>query len=154
MGGGDLDGALGVDVTNGVNVRLGLGLTRPARAHAVLLLAEQAGALPWPAVRGRGLLGLGGEGGGLGGWGVVATCPHARRRRRGLGERAVVAGRGRCLRHRLAGSAGRGRGHLGKGGAAARWRSVRNLAPRRRRGQQQQVAGPRRRHGRQRHGRV
>lgn len=156
-GGAKLDGALGVYVTDGVTLWVGLGLTRPVRAHAVLLLTEQGGGLPRPAVwavRGWGLLGLEGEGGGLRRWGIVGTCRHARRRRGGLGERGVVTGRVRSLRHRLAGSVGGGRGHLGNGGAAAHWKSVWNLPPRRRRGQQQGVAGPRWRHGQQRHGRV
>lgn len=159
----ELDGALGVDVADGVEVRVGLALTRPARAHAVLLLTEQGGGLPRAAVRpdgGRGLRGLEGEGGGLR-WRRNGGTRHRRarrRRRRHLGERGVVTGGVRRWRHTLAGSAGGGGGggggHLGKGGAAARRRSAGDLAPCRRRGQQQGVAGPRWRDGRQGHGRV
>lgn len=138
----ELDGALGVDVADGVKVRVGLALTRPARAHAVLLLTEQGGGLPRAAVRpdgGRGLRGLEGEGGGLRRRRNVGTR-HRRarhRRRRHLGEGGVVTGGVRRWRHTLAGSAGGGGGgggHLRKGGAAARRRSARDLAPRRRRG--------------------
>lgn len=160
----ELDGALGVDVADGVKVRVGLALTRPSRAHAVLLLTEQGRGLPRAPVRpdgGRGLRGLEGEGGGLRRRRNVGTRHRRARRgrRRHLGEGGVVTGGVRRWRHTLAGSAaggggGGGGGHLGKGGAAARRRSAGNLAPRRRRGQQQGVAGPRWRDGRQGHGRV
>lgn len=163
VGGGlELDGALGVDVADGVKVRVGLALTRPARAQAVLLLTEQGGGLPRAAVRPHGGRGLEGEGGGLRRRRNVGTRHRRARRgrRRHLGEGGVVTGGVRRWRHTLAGSAGGGGGggggggHLGEGGAAARRRSAGNLAPRRRRGQQQGVAGPRRRDGRQGHGRV
>lgn len=58
-----LDGAFSVCVTDGVDV----GVAGPAGAHAVLLLTEQRGGLSGPVLRasgGRGLLRLGGEGGG------------------------------------------------------------------------------------------
>lgn len=157
--GAELDGALGLNVTDGVNVweGVGLGLAGPARAHTVLLLTEQGAGLPRPAVwpvSGRGLLQLEGEGGSLRRWGNVGACWGARRRRRGLGERGGVAGGARRLRQRLAGSAGGRGGHLRNRGAAARRRGVRHLAPRGRGGQQQGVAGPWWRHGRQRHRRV
>lgn len=63
----------------------------------------------------------------------------------------MVTGGVGSLRHRLAGSAGGGGAHRGPGGAAAGRRGVGDLAPGRRRGQQQGVAGTRWRHGRQRH---
>lgn len=159
-GGLELDGALGVDVADGVKVRVGLALTRPARAHAVLLLTEQGGGLPRPAVRPDGGRGLEGEGGGLRRRRNGGTHHHRARhgRRRHLGEGGVVTGGVRRWRHTLAGSAGGGGGggggHLGKGGAAARRSSAGNLAPRRRRGQQQGVAGPWWRDGKLGHGRV
>lgn len=157
--GARLDGALGLNVTDGVNVWEGVGLrlAGPARAHAVLLLTEQGAGLPrpvlWP-LSGRGLLRLKGEGGSLRRWGIVGGRWGARCRRRGLGERGEVTEGGRRLRQWLAGSAGGRRGHLRNRGAADHRRGVRQLAPRRGGGQQQGVAGPWWRHGRQRHRRV
>lgn len=63
----------------------------------------------------------------------------------------MVTGKVRRLRQRLAGSAGGRRDRLRNRGAAACRRSVRHLAPCRRRGQQQGVADPRWCHWRQRH---
>ncbi len=65
-----LDGAFSVCVTDGVDVWVGvcLGVAEPARARTVLLLTEQSRGLSRPVVRPsrlRGVLGLGGEGGGL-----------------------------------------------------------------------------------------
>lgn len=158
-GGAELDGALGLNVTDGVNVweGVGLGLAGPARAHAVLLLTEQGAGLPRPAVwplSGRGLLRLKGEGGSLRRRGIVGDRWGARCGRRGLGERGGVTGGVRRWKQWLAGPAGGRRGHLRNGGAAARRRGDRHLAPRRRGGQKQGVAGPRWRHGRQGHRRV
>lgn len=151
----ELDGAFSVCVTDGVNVWVGvcLGVAGPAWAHTVLLLTEQSGGLSRPVIRpsrGRVLLGLGGQGGGLSWMGVKGArrCTHGGRRC--LGEGGVVTRRGSGLRQRLARSAAGGRGRLGQRGAAARRGSVRRLAPCRRRGQQQWIVGPRWDHGGQR----
>lgn len=144
----ELDGAFSVCVTDGVNVWVGvcLGVAGPAWAHTVLLLTEQSGGLSRPVIqpsRGRGLLGLGGQGGGLSWMGVKGArrCTHGGRRC--LGEGGVVTQRGSGLRQRLARSAAGGRSRLGQ-------RGVRCLASCRRRGQQQWIAGPRWGHGGQR----
>lgn len=116
-----LDGAFSVCVTDGVNVWVGvcLGVAGPAWARTVLLLTEQSGGLPRPVLRpgrGRGLLGLGGEGGGLRGVGVKRACCCTDGGRRDLGERdRVVARRRSRLRQTLAGSAAGGGGGGGRG---------------------------------------
>lgn len=153
--GAELDGAFSVCVTDCVNVwvGVGLGVAGPAWAHTVLLLTEQSGGLSRPVLRpsrGRGLLGLGGQGGGLSWMRIKGAhrCTHGGWRC--LGERGVVTGRRGGLRQGLARSAAGGRGRLGQRGAAACRGSVRRLEPCRRRGQREWIAGPRWGHGRQR----
>lgn len=135
-------------VTDGVNVWVGvcLGVAGPAWAHTVLLLVEQSGGLSGPVLRPSRGRGLGGEGAGLSWMGVKGARRFTHGGRRGLGEEGVVTRRGRGLRQGLARSAAGGRGHLGQSGAAARRGGVRRLAPCRRRGQRQWIAGPRRCH--------
>lgn len=124
-------------VTDGVDVWVGLGVAGAAWAHAVLLLAEQSGGLPWAVLRagrGRRLLAFGRRGQRRVGARGAQRC--ARR-----GVRGVVAGRGRGLRQRLA------RPAAGGGGCSAtRWNrlGVGELTPHRGRGQRQRAARPRR----------
>lgn len=116
-----LDGAFSVCVTDGVYVWVGvcLGVAGPAWARTVLLLTEQSGGLSRPVLRpggGRGLLGLGGQGGGLSGVEVKGACRCTNGGRRDLGERdRVVARRRSCLRQTLARSAAGGGGDGGRG---------------------------------------